>query len=92
LGTDGTTQPQGFEPFNAEAVTKFVSSLGTKETTLFEAILEGFRDGPSSSNIVKDSLKLKKQHQEGKALSVYLARKYGDFNLLQHFRKWLEEG
>jgi hypothetical protein len=41
---------------------------------------------------VKQSLKLgRERYQEGKALSLYLVRKYGDFNLLQHFRKWLEE-
>ena len=92
LGTTGTTQPQGFEPSDVEAVTKFVSSLGTNETTLFAAVQNGFRDGLSPSDIVKDSLKLKKQYQEGKALSVYLVRKYGQFELMQHFRKWMDEG
>jgi hypothetical protein len=92
LGTNGTTQPQGVEPFDQEAVTKFVSSLGTNETTLFAAILSGFKDGLSPSDIVKESLKLKRQYQEGKALSVYLVRKHGNFELMQHFRKWLDEG
>lgn len=89
--TNETTQPQAFQPFDIEAVTKFVSSLGTNETTLFAAILGGFKDGLSPSDIVKDSLKLKKQYMAGRSLSIYLIRKYGDFDLLMHFRKWLEE-
>jgi hypothetical protein len=91
LETAETTQHQGLQLSNQEAVTKFVSSLGTKETTLFAAIQDGFRDGLSPSDIVKDSLKLKKQYQEGRSLCIYLVRKYGQFELLMHFKKWLEE-
>jgi len=91
IGTTGTTQPQAFGPFDLEAATKFISSLGTKETTLFEAVLRGFRDGLSPSDIVKNSLKLRRQYQEGKSLCVYLVRKYGRFDLMLHFQKWIEE-
>jgi hypothetical protein len=33
----------------------------------------------------------KDRYQEGRSLCIYLVRKYGQFELLMHFRKWVEE-
>jgi hypothetical protein len=92
LRTNGTTQPQNFERFDFSPETIAERFGGTTERTLFDAVQEGFTNGLAPNEIVKQSLKLgRERYQEGKALSLYLVRKYGDFNLLQHFRKWLEE-
>jgi hypothetical protein len=90
--TNGTTQPQDFERFDFSPQAIAERFGGTTERTLFDAVQEGFTNGLAPNEIVKQSLKLgRERYQEGKALSLYLVRKYGDFNLLQHFRKWLEE-
>jgi hypothetical protein len=90
--TNGTTQPQDFERFDFSPQAIAERFGGTTERTLFDAVQEGFTNGLAPNEIVKQSLKLgRERYQEGKALSLYLVRKYGDFSLLQHFRKWLEE-
>ncbi|MBD2092563.1 hypothetical protein H6F67_22195 [Microcoleus sp. FACHB-1515] len=93
LGTGETTQPQGFEAFYFSPERIAERFGGTTERTLFEVVRAGFENGLAPNEIVKQSLKLgRDRYQEGKALSVYLVRKYGQFDLLMHFKKWLEEG
>jgi hypothetical protein len=86
------TQPQDFERFDFSPQAIAERFGGTTERTLLKPF-KRIANGLAPNEIVKQSLKLgRERYQEGKALSVYLVRKHGDFNLLQHFRKWLEEG
>jgi hypothetical protein len=93
---DAVTSLSAFR-FNPE--TKIVSlpetetvSVTEVETMLFQAICEGYENRYSPSDIVKQSLRLgKDRYQEGRSLCVYLIRKYGQIELLMHFRRWLNE-
>lgn len=88
--TTGTTEPQDFEPMPFTPETFLERFPETTETEFFTLIQEGYENGFSPSDIVKRSLKLGKTYQLGKAVCVYLVRKYGDVGLLLHFKNWIE--
>ena len=92
--TNVTTQQQGLQRTVTASETilkRFPETTETTETTLFYAIFEGFRNGFSPSDIVKNSLKMgKDSYSDGKAIAIYLVRKFGNADLINHFAKWLD--
>jgi hypothetical protein len=64
----------------------------TTETDVFGLVQAGYEYGFSPSDVVKKQLKFTQpdRYVIGKAIAVYLVRKFGNAELFNHFKKWME--